>query len=498
MPAHPATAPPHAAPDAAADPGPRRICAMLVDDDDRLLHGLSRILKVRGIDSVAFTDGPPALDRLRAEPDAFDVIVCDVQMPAMNGLDVLRHASQIAPDVPVVMLTADRSAETAVAALKAGAFNYLTKPPANPDEVIEVLSRATAYGRLQRRTAELERRIAVSERYGDLVGASAPMRALFETIEQIAKLDVCVLVTGETGTGKELVARAIHQRSRRAARPFLPLNCGAIPETLVDSELFGHARGAFTGAVEDRAGAFERANGGTLFLDEIGDIAPAVQVRLLRVLQEGEITPVGGSRAVPVDVRVIAATWSDLDEAVEAGQFRADLFYRLNVVSLEVPPLRQRADDIPLLATHFVAKHAARMGRPAPAIGEAAMDALAAYHWPGNVRELENAVQRALALTPGDTIEPAALPPQVTGRRTARRADTDGGDGWDWADGLPYAEARKLAAERFERAYLTRLLRATRGNISEASRRAGVDRSNLRRILTRVGIAASAFRDAAG
>jgi len=312
-----------------------------------------------------------------------------------------------------------------------------------------------------------------------------------------------VLVRGESGTGKELVARAIHDRSERADKPFVALNCAALPEALVDSELFGHTKGAFTGAIGERPGAFEQANGGTLFLDEIGDIPLPVQLRLLRVLQEREVRPVGSDVAKSVDVRVIAATLVDLDSAVARKTFRADLYYRLNVVTVSLPPLRDRPDDIPLLITHFVGKHSAREGRQTPpSFSREALALMTSYEWPGNVRELENSVQRALALSSDDEIGVRALPPALLAAEDspqlrqikARTGPVEMVDDLSWTDDISFQEARKQATSRFERKYLERLLRLTEGNISESARRAGVDRSNFRRILGRHGIDASDFK----
>jgi two-component system response regulator AtoC len=322
------------------------------------------------------------------------------------------------------------------------------------------------------------------------------MQELFSVIERVAPLDISVLILGESGTGKELVARAIHRQSRRKDGPFVALNCAAIPETLVDSELFGHKRGAFTGAVDARAGAFENANGGTLFLDEIGDIPHGVQIRLLRVLQEREVTRLGTDSPKPIDVRVIAATLADLENAVATGDFREDLFYRLNVICLQIPPLRNRIEDIPLLATHLLERQAKRVGLPTPVIARDALDRLAAHHWPGNVRELENALLRALALHQGEQIT-ADLFPQVSARPAPRPSSPGGSEGEDlsWCDGMTVTEARRCLVDSFERDYVTRLLARTENNISEAARQAGIDRSNLRRMMSRVGIKATTQDD---
>jgi transcriptional regulator with GAF, ATPase, and Fis domain len=318
------------------------------------------------------------------------------------------------------------------------------------------------------------------------------MSELQARVEKLARSDISILILGESGTGKELVARAIHDLSARDRMPFVALNCGAIAESIIDSELFGHRRGAFTGAVASHAGVFVEADGGTLFLDEIGEMPLAVQARLLRVLQEHEMRPVGGDGVRHVDVRVVAATNTDLHESVCDRRFRADLYYRLSVATIQVPPLRARMCDLPALVSHFLRKYGA--GRNAQ-LTPAALEALTEYEWPGNVRELENALRHALALTTGDTIDVDALPRLVTSRAHSPAPGPDLGSDLDWAADLSFAEAKKLAMEDFERRYATRALARTSGNLTEAARRSGLERSNFRRVLTRLGIKASAFRD---
>lgn len=476
---------------------------LALDDQAEVLTSLRRILRRRGFDVDAYTDPAAALEAVELDSQRYDIVLLDVNMPKMNGLEVLRRVKSLALDLPVVMLTADSTAETAVSALKAGAFSYLTKPLDDPDAISISLVKAGHHGRLQRRTRALEKRVSASERFETLVGATDAMREVFGTIDKLANSDVNVLIQGESGTGKELAARAIHDRSARGDGPFVALNCGAIPEALIDSELFGHTKGAFTGAVGSRQGVFAEANGGTLFLDEIGDIPLQVQLRLLRVLQEREVREVGGTGSRPVDVRVIAATHVDLEAATARKEFRLDLFYRLNVVSLGLPPLRDRLDDVPLLATHLIEKHSARAGRQEiPRVSARAMEALCEYEWPGNVRELENAVQRALAMATGNEVDMEALPRRVTAGRGALapvrlpdEAPSNGAapaspssDDLSWTDGMSFADAKKQAQYSFERSYLERLLQRTGGNISEAARLAGVDRSNLKRVLSRLGL----------
>lgn len=471
--------------------------AIALDDETIILRALARVLSQQGFDLITFTDPERALAAIREDPE-LDLAILDVNMPRIDGLQVLTRIKEMTPTLPVVMLTSDASADTAVTALKAGAFNYLTKQHLTDAETVAtVMKRAAAVGRLEAHARRLRDQVAFAHEYERLVGSSEPMRNLYSTLDRAAQLNINLLILGESGTGKELVARAIHERSERSNGPFVALNCAALPETLIDSELFGHTKGAFTGAGRARAGAFERAHKGTLLLDEIGDISPAVQVRLLRVLQEGEVQPVGGDEPLRVDVRVIAATLVDLEAAVAAGDFRPDLFYRLNVMSVELPPLRQRPGDVPLLLAHFLKKHSARMKRTQPRLDEAVVDAFNNYHWPGNVRELENAVQRALALTPGDVVELSALPKRVAAATSSNvgaaviRLDDD----IEWAAELGLPEARKLLQERFERAYLERLLRECDGNLSRAARRSGVDRSNLRRLLSRYDLRVQDYSD---
>ena len=477
-----------------ADSGEAKYNILAIDDERDVAVALQRLLVRFGFKTTITADPSEVLALLElGHTQAFDLLVADVNMPAMDGLELLQRVKQAAPDLPVVMLTGDASAETAVRALQSGAFNYLTKSQlGEPEKVALVLSRAAAFGQLRRHARALEERVTLTDRFERLIGASEPMRNAFATIDRVAGLDVSILVLGESGTGKELVARAIHDRSHRADGPFVALNCAALPDALVDSELFGHTRGAFTGAVRTREGAFARANGGTLFLDEIGDISPAVQIRLLRVLQESEVIPVGGDAPVKVDVRVIAATLVDLEEAVASGDMRPDLYYRLNVVTVDLPPLRNRIDDLPLLTAHLLHKHAERMGRSVPSLTPAAAVALGNYRWPGNVRELENALQRALALTAGDVIDIDGLPESIASAPRPMPPPSTSSD-IAWADELPLTEARRQVLEGFERNYLVRLLENTGGNISAAARRAGVDRSNLRRIMNRHGIKAQDY-----
>ena len=461
-----------------------RTRVLVVDDDLEIADGLGRKLTYVGYSVEVATDPAAIVERLRSERADWDVVLLDVGLPGISGIDVLKQFRDSGSQAAVIMLTGDASATTATTCLRAGAFHYLTKP-CLPIELASTVESAARHAILRRRLARDEEPRPAPL----LVGESAAMRRLQAAVDRLASHDVAVLIQGESGTGKELVARALHAGSART-RAFLAINCSAIPETLIDSELFGHARGAFTGATTDRDGVFVEADGGSLFLDEIGDMPLHVQARLLRVLQEGEVRPVGSAEVRRVDVRVIAATHVDLRAAVDAGRFREDLFYRLNVVALRVPPLRERRDDIPLLAAHFLRKHC---GAAAPTLSPDALDVLVADPWPGNVRELENALLHAIAFHHGDVIGRASLPAQIGARSSTGGAPADAAPP-DPAHLLPLSEAKRQVNATFERSYLMKVLERARGSVSEAARLAGIDRTNLRRLLKRYEIQSDAFR----
>jgi DNA-binding NtrC family response regulator len=447
---------------------------LVVDDDPEGLRAVARILQSRGFEVTTAGSGIEALEYL--ERTEANVMLVDLVMPGMSGIDVLRRAQAVRISLQVVIMTAFADVDTAVTAVKAGAYDFLTKPFTSSDSVVLAVTKAAERGRLLDRTRRLERELEVRERYGDIVGSAAPMVEVYRMIDSVAHSTSTVLLQGESGTGKELVARAIHSRGARSGRPFVPVNCSAIPENLVESELFGHLRGSFTGAVSTRMGLFEAADAGTMLLDEVGDLPPHTQVKLLRVLQEGEIKRVGASESKTVDVRVIAATNIDLFKAMQSGTFREDLFYRLNVITIEIPPLRERLEDIPLLAYHFLRKYATRSGREIRRVSLEAMHALRNYHWPGNVREFENAIERAVVMARGDVVLPGDLPETVV------HIDPPVAPRDTMAD-LPFMEAKRRFVERFEREYVTEALRRAGGNVSEAARQASMDRSNFRRII---------------
>ncbi len=468
----------------AIDPDEARPTRVLVvDDEEALRKGLARILSGRGCEVTTAESGRAALEVLQTTRP--DVLLSDLFMPGLTGLQLLEETKRRWPEVEVVLMTAYADVDTAVAAVKGGAYDFLTKPFASNEAVVLAVAKAAEHHRLVERAQRLEKRLLSAERFGELVGSSRKMQEVYRLIEGVASATSTVLVLGESGTGKELVARAIHQLSPRAARPFVTVNCAAIPKDLVESELFGHVRGAFTGAQSARAGLFDTANGGTIFLDEVGDLPLAAQVKLLRALQDGEIKRVGADEAHVVDVRVLAATNVDLKAKIQSGEFRRDLFYRLNVIAIELPPLRERDEDVVLLATHFVQKLAVRMNREPKRVSESATRALRAYEWPGNVRELEHAIEHAFVLSHGDVIDASDLP-LPRGDHGARE---DARTKAPWSDesyGLPYAEAKRRVLADFDLAYVREQLKKTGGNVSEAARLSGLDRSNFRRVMRRL------------
>jgi two-component system response regulator HydG len=459
---------------------------LVIDDDPDFLRTASRILARAGFEVTAVDDPVEGL-AAASEPDV-DVVVSDIQMPHLSGMDLLREIRARRPGVEVVLVTAHATVDAAVAAMKAGAYDYLTKPLDDAPRVALVVQKAAERKRLSDRVASLESQLEVKTSFEDLVGQSRRMTDVFRLVDSVAYSSATILLQGESGTGKELVARAIHRRSPRKDRPFLAVNCSALTETLLESELFGHAKGAFTGAVADRRGLFEAAHGGTLFLDEIGDMPVAVQARLLRVLQEGEIRRVGSDQTRQVDVRVVAASNVDLARAKEEGRFREDLFFRLNVIAIHLPPLRDRPEDVAPLARHFVQKHARKAGKRLQGITREAMEALASHDWPGNVRELENAIERAVVLARDREVEVDDLPPGLGTGPRGSEADPAS------LAHLPLSDAKRLAVGAFERRYLKNVLRRSGGNVSRAAESAGVDRANFRRLLKQYGVAARGGR----
>jgi DNA-binding NtrC family response regulator len=392
---------------------------LVIDDEEAIRDLLKDFLESRGYEVTTTGDGESGLSMLKEEK--FDLYLLDLMMPGISGLDVLKAATEEKISVPSIVITAFASVQTAVEAMQSGAFDYITKPFVLEDVDIAI-KRALDVSRLQEENVRLKKELKKKFGYHKIIGNSLPIQNVIKFIEKIADTDSTVLITGESGTGKELVAKTIHYNSSRSRKSFVPLNCAAIPKDILESELFGHEKGAFTGAINTRLGRFEMANNGTLFLDEIGELAPSLQVKLLRVLQEKEFERVGGIKTIKVDVRILAATNRDLEKAVKEGTFREDLYYRLNVIPLHLPPLRKMKEDIPLLVGHFIANISKRKKRDQPRISDKSMDCINNYRWPGNVRELENLIERLIILKEGDEVSPDDLPERIHEKHYTRDA----------------------------------------------------------------------------
>jgi DNA-binding NtrC family response regulator len=450
---------------------------LVVDDDGAMREMLASLLEEHGYRVDGSSSADAALEKLR---DAeYDAVLSDIRMPGRSGIELVGACREVRPDTPVILMTAFGSIDSAVAAMRSGAADYITKP-FQRDAVLVALDRAIERRALEEENRRLRRAVDRTSAFGDLIGQSEPMREVFALIRRVAGTRSSVLITGESGTGKEVVARTLHFCGPRAKNAFVPINCTAIPEGLLESELFGHVRGAFTGAHTTKRGLFEKADGGTLFLDEIGDMGLGLQSKLLRVLQDREIRPVGGTQSVKVDVRIIAATHQDLSAAIEAGRFRSDLYYRLNVIPIHIPPLRERPEDIPLLAEAFLRKHADDRPR---SLSAAAVDRLKRFAWPGNARELENVIERALALSDRPEIGAHELP--LPGPAQAAEPSASAGveprvcSGTE--DLLRGAVEGRLSLAQLENLYIEEVLKYTRGNKVQAARILGINRRTLYR-----------------
>jgi DNA-binding NtrC family response regulator len=450
---------------------------LVVDDDKSMCELLADGLAEHGFEVTYRTTPKEAL--ALADQREFDAVLTDIHMPGMDGLELCHALLTARPTVPVLVITAFGTLEFAIRAIRAGAYDLLTKP-LDIEVVVLALNRALGHRALREEVRQLRRLVEEERRYGEIVGASPPMRIIYETIERAAPTDATILLTGETGTGKEVVARSIHHRSRRAAGPFVALNCAAMAESLLESELFGHVRGAFTDARAARPGLFSQASGGTLFLDEIGEMPLSLQPKLLRTLQERAIRPVGADQEVPVDVRLIAATHRDLESAVEDGRFREDLFYRLNVIHMDLPALRSRGGDIVLLAETFLTSLREKTGRRVLGFSRDATELLMAYPWPGNVRELQNCVERAVVLARTDLVGVDDLPEKVRGYRPSHVvvASSDPNE--------------LLSLEEVERNYILRVLDLLGGNKTRAAQILGLDRKTLYRKMEQYRVADAA------
>jgi len=443
---------------------------LIVDDESGILDTLRILLRKEGFEVTTAQGGKAGLEQIRS--GNHDIVLTDVRMPQVTGLDILQAAKDQDAMTPVILMTAQASLQTAIQAVNQGAFYYIQKPFSN-DELLAILRRACEYRQIRVENRQLKQEIRRRDKSAVVrpIGKSRRFTDVLRLSEQVAPNDSTVLIQGESGTGKEVLARYIHNLSHRAEGPFLSINCGALPENLLESELFGHVKGSFTGAVRDKQGLFAAARGGTFFLDEVGEMPPSLQIKLLRVLQEREVIPVGATETIPVDVRIVAATNRDLEEEVRRGHFRSDLFYRLNVIALDLPSLRDRRDDLVLLIDHYLQELAVERDHEAKALSSEALDAVMVYDWPGNVRELQNALEHAVVLSKGPLIEPSTLPERITRRRR-----------------------EPLVAERsspnpsldvIERAYIMWVLQAEGGNKTRAAEILGIDPSTLYRKLSR-------------
>ena len=448
---------------------------LVIDDESGILETLEILLRNEGFAPHTALGGKAGLEKI--ESLSPDIVLTDVRMPQVGGVEILAAARSHDPDTPVILMTAQATLQSAMQAVNEGAYYYIQKPFRN-DELLAILRRAAEHRMLRVENTTLKREIRKRDRSasGAPIGSNRRWLEVLRLAEAVAPTESTVLLMGESGTGKEVVARYIHDLSRRSNASFLSINCGALPEGLLESELFGHVKGSFTGAVKDKSGLFTAAAGGTFFLDEIGETTPATQVKLLRVLQHREVIPVGATESQPIDTRILAATNRDLEEEIRRGTFRRDLFYRLNVIAVHLPPLRQRTDDIPVLAESFLQRHAEQRNEPLRHLTDLAMEALQSYSWPGNVRELENAMERAVILTTGESIDVAALPERVTERRAE-----------------PLVQERTApnpTMETIERAYILWVLQSEQGNKTRAAEVLGIDPSTLHRKLSRFGVEA--------
>jgi len=443
---------------------------LVVDDDEITCNLLEEVLSKEGYAVHKALDGLEAIDR--GEKHTYDVVLSDIKMIDVDGMEVLRAYRQRSPETIIIMMTAFGSIETAIRAIKEGAYDYVSKP-FKLDEIKLTLQRALEQRRLVEENIHYRQELITKYKLENIVGRSAQMLQVYKTIARVAESRSTVLVTGESGTGKELIARAIHFNSPRAARPFVAVDCSSLAETLLESELFGHMRGAFTGAVTTKKGLFEEADRGTCFLDEIGDISLAMQAKLLRVLQEHEIKRVGGTETIKIDVRIVAATNQNLEALVTEKKFREDLFYRLNVVSIHLPSLRERPEDVPLLADHFLRKYASQNNKPVCRISPEAMDLLVRHRWPGNVRELENVIERATTLSGTNLILPEDLPRRLQIEPAQMSLSS-------LPSRMPLSELEKL--------YIQKVLEETGGNKKKAADILGIDRRTLYRMATRLGL----------
>jgi DNA-binding NtrC family response regulator len=445
---------------------------LIIDDDPAMVSVISDICQERGHQTVAYSSGAKAIENLASHSP--QLVISDLRMDKVGGLDILRECREVLPQTPVILITAFAKVESAIEAMKLGAYDYITKP-FKVDELQLTIQRALDNQSLVRENRNLRQVVKRTSSFDNIVGLSPRMDEVYNLLRKVADTDSTILIQGESGTGKELVARALHFNSNRQHLPFVAINCSALPENLLESELFGHKKGAFTGAVSDKVGLFEEAEGGTIFLDEVNSMAQPLQTKLLRVLQERQIRRVGETKSMPINVRVLAATNEPLQDKIKVGGFREDLYYRLAVIPIEMPALRERPEDVPLLVSHFLQKNAAQTGTEPKKIDQKALDLLATYRWPGNVRELENAIERACALCEEGMIRPADLPPQVV-RQVSAASQEHSGE-------LPVGQTLDDYISEQERRYIEETIRFHAGNREKAAKTLGISMATLYRKL---------------
>ena len=443
---------------------------LVIEDDKRLREVLKKILERKEFPVEIVGDGSDGITKIKQS--FFDIALVDLKMPGMDGMEVLKAIKKISPETYVIIMTAFGTIDSAVEAMKNGAFDYITKP-FRTEEILIVIKRALEDRDLRRKVEYLTKQAEQRYKFDDIIGKSKPMQDVFEMINRVSRSDTTVLITGKTGTGKELVAKAIHKGSRRKDNPFVVVNSSAIPETLLESELFGHVKGAFTGALRDKRGLFQEAHQGTLFLDEIGEVPPSTQVKLLRAIEDNIITPVGATKGEKVNLRLIAATNHDLQQEVHEGSFRSDLYYRLKVVSIHLPELTERREDVPLLSNHFLKKYSISLEKEVKAISKEALSLLLNYDWPGNVRELEHAIERAVLVCDSEKILPQHLPPEIQFPEEAR---------------IRQAKEEGKSLEAMEKEYIRMILKKAGGHKSKAASILGINRRTLYRKLKNFGI----------
>jgi DNA-binding NtrC family response regulator len=461
---------------------------LIIDDEQDMLALMKRIISDKTSHEVDVVDNPVKVTGLLKQKN-YDVILTDLKMPEKSGIQILEEVKQESPGTAVIIMTAYGTIDSAIDATRKGAFDYITKP-FRKERILHIIEQAINWQRLQKENIDLRRKLEEKSGFPALIGSSAPMRSLLNQLEKVAKTSATVLITGESGTGKELVARALHSHSLRKDQQFIPIDCSTIPESIIESELFGHVRGAFTGAIKDKRGLVQEADNGTLFLDEIGDLNLSMQVKLLRLIQEGQYKAVGSNTIRGVDIRFLAATNQKLDQKIRKGEFREDLFYRLNVINIRLPSLRERRDDIPVLASHFLERYKKQYEKDIKCISPELMDYFMAKDWAGNVRELENVIERGVIMGSGDVLDLSGIGVQESTSAADQACLPSSADIFS----MTFKEAKDRLLEKFQSEYISKVLTRNDGNVSQAARESGLKRQYLHRLMREINIDSRSFR----